>query len=84
MKPNVCRSCGAEIVWTVTDSGASMPLNPEPVEGGNIVFRPQVTLPGFGADPQVEYIAPADVTDPRPRYVSHFATCPDARSWSKR
>jgi hypothetical protein len=73
-----CRSCGAEIKWARTEkNGKPIPVDPEPVEGGNLELH---------ADDDGELVARAlcgqeqtlpgmDLPD---RYVSHFATCPNA------
>lgn len=62
-----CRSCAAEIIWAHTEKGKRIPLDAEPVEGGNIELRDGIaTIYGqaiFGTEAL---------------YVSHFATCPDA------
>lgn len=71
-----CRSCNARIRWVETQAGKKMPLDAEPRPEGNIVFTPEEAEDGrvrvLTGDEQV---APAT----RPRYVSHFATCPDAK-----
>jgi hypothetical protein len=54
----------------VTPTDKSMPVDVEPVEGGNLVLVPgdplHVRPPELGDDPD------------GPRWVSHFATCPNA------
>jgi hypothetical protein len=72
-----CRSCGAAIRWAVTATGKRIPLDPEPVDGGNIVIDnsgphgPIATVVGKATQPGL-------FGDDSPRYVSHFATCPNA------
>lgn len=61
-----CRSCGAPIVWAVTAAGKRMPLDAEPVYA---IGSGVVSLNGDEV---------AVVERPRPLYVSHFATCPNA------
>ena len=76
-----CRSCGAEILWTVTHKGRPMPVDAEPVEGGNIRLRHDDD--GIVAEyPGKEH--PSLFEAPRPRYVSHFATCPERDEWRKK
>lgn len=62
-----CKSCGAEITWTLTTTGKKMPVEHKP--RGNIkvitdedtgTLRAIMLKPGEGD------------------YVSHFSTCPDA------
>ena len=74
---SACRTCGAAIQWVVSQtSGKPMPIDAEPVARGNVVI--------VGTDetltPVVVYLkrGELDEFDKRPRYVSHFATCPQA------
>jgi hypothetical protein len=33
-----CSTCGAPVIWAITEHGARMPIDPDPVdEGGNLV-----------------------------------------------
>lgn len=57
-----CRSCGAEIVWAVTDSGKRMPVDAEPFQRSVVVLEGG----GNGQPPR------ASVAD---AHRSHFATC---------
>lgn len=70
-----CHSCGAPIVWVHTEAGKRMPIDPEPVDGGNLILDrrdgPRVTVATEGNLPPCGY-------------VSHFATCPQAGKWRKR
>jgi hypothetical protein len=55
-----------------TPAGASMPLDADPVESGNIVIRnDKAVLLTRGEDTDL------------PRYTSHFATCPHAKRFRK-
>jgi len=67
-----CRSCGAPIKWVVTQKNRRMPVDLEPVEGGNIELHPQ----GEFRPPLAVYhsIRPPGIK----YYISHFATCPKA------
>jgi hypothetical protein len=68
-----CKSCGAEIVWAKTIKGRPIPLDPAPSPRGNIVIGE--------AGIALVYNAPAGIAprfEDAPRYLSHFATCPDA------
>lgn len=38
-----CRSCGAPIIWTRTWAGKAMPVDEEPIHGGNILVSPDGT-----------------------------------------
>lgn len=74
-----CRSCGEPVFWARTSAGKSMPVDAEPVEGGNLALTTRYDAQGTRF---VEYVDPAQATlDAEPRYVSHFATCPDSDRW---
>lgn len=72
--PSICRSCGAKILWVELGSTRRMPVDAEPVEGGNVLLRG-----GFA-----EIIKPQEVLPGTPLYKSHFATCPHADQHRKR
>jgi hypothetical protein len=78
-----CRSCRAPVRWAFTVHGKRIPVDPEPVDGGNLVLHED---PNGGA-PTAE-VVPAgaqllDGDDGR-RYVSHFVTCPNADQHRRR
>lgn len=63
-----CRSCGARIVWVVTDEGKRTPVDAVPQRrfvptGSRVDGTPRMRI--------------------RPTYVSHFALCPDAGAWRR-
>lgn len=62
-----CKSCGAPIIWCVTDGGKSMPVDASPVPRGNLVLD-------LTTDPPAVAVLSGYATG----YVSHFATCPHA------
>lgn len=65
-----CRTCGAEIVWCIAEkSGKRIPVDVEHAPNGNLVL-----LSGG----RVKY---AKHGEEGVRYISHFATCPDAEGW---
>jgi hypothetical protein len=61
----VCSSCGAEILWTVTEAGRRMPVDAKPEK--------RVVLKVNDSDPLTPL---SRVTD---TFISHFATCPNAQ-----
>jgi hypothetical protein len=70
-----CRSCGAEILWAETERGKRMPVDKEPVADGNL----GLFYLGDQDEPQIRPLdAAPQLFDTEVRYVSHFATCPDA------
>lgn len=84
--PSHCESCGRIIKWCVTQAGERMPVDDEPHEHGNIVIEPP-KVPGGNPIaivtqrrvPGQEGLFTDSITDEtRPRYRSHFATCPNA------
>lgn len=66
-----CFSCGAEIVWALTEKGKRMPVDAEPVADGNLELDVRT-------DPPLAIVHGQPTLDGGPRYVSHFATCPNA------
>ena len=55
-----------------------MPVDPEPVEDGNIwVLRTEQGTPIIGVALASNFVPTAEAL----RYVSHFVTCPQADDW---
>lgn len=76
---SACGSCGAEVVWAVTTTGKRMPVDAAPVDGGNVLLSP-ASSPGQAPTATVvgKQVQPSLFGDDAPRYVSHFATCPNS------
>lgn len=84
-----CASCGAEVIWAVTDGGANMPidlLSSEPTlmpeaRAGNMVLWYQVDDLGRPIGKQrVSWATDEQRKDPNiPLWTSHFASCPHAQ-----
>ena len=68
-----CKSCGAPIFWAKTIKGMPMPIDGEPSPRGNIVISEEGVALVY-RDPSA--VAPRYADEPR--YLSHFATCPNA------
>ncbi len=69
-----CRTCAREVLWALTEHGKAIPIDPDPRPDGNIVLRSV-----GGVDQRIAHVlAAAEVAPGAPRYVSHFATCPDS------
>ena len=67
---SACSSCKQRIIWAKTTTGKAIPLNPDPIVGGNLDLVDGV----------------ARVVQPHPAvklYVSHFATCAQADAHRK-
>jgi hypothetical protein len=74
-----CGSCGAAIRWAITPAGKRMPIDREPVADGNV----EITGHTGDGTPRVRVLGKTEIGQPtlegdRPRFVSHFATCPNA------
>lgn len=71
---SACKSCGEPIRWATTVRRKAMPLDPEPVEQGN------VDLQWIDAEEIAIVLGPLEAEAARGAgrelYVSHFATCP--------
>ena len=72
----ICRSCGAAIMWAITDKGRRIPLDVKPVENGNIALVDRGVL----LYPLAQYVKPNTSVL---RHVSHFSTCKDAKKWRR-
>lgn len=66
-----CKSCGAAIRWYSTPRGTKIPIDADPASDGNLVILAGVVQ---NAHADLFNGIPAG-----PRYISHFATCPNAR-----
>lgn len=84
MNRGTCSSCGARVLWVVTRAGERMPLDPDPFVDGEVLLERHgdetyalvSPVPAVNED-QLQLLD--DVPrDPRPRYRSHWRTCPHA------
>lgn len=72
-----CKSCGAATRWARTANKRLMPLNPEPIAGGNIRLDEDGSCEVLSGDALKTH------RGEMPLYTSHFATCPGASSHRK-
>ena len=78
-----CGSCGAEVIWGVTAAQRKMPVDPDPVSGGNVKLTemgdgpPLVTVLGKGAITEAEIMG-------EELHTSHMFTCPNAKKHRRR
>lgn len=78
---SACRSCAATVRWVVTEADKRMPLDPDPVEDGNIVALAGDTVRVLAKD---ELAArKAQPGGPGLLYKSHFASCENAAAHRK-
>lgn len=79
---STCDSCGARILWGVTERGKRIPLDYEPNNDGN------VSVLEFCADgtPRVRVHGKASLLEPDvvASYMVHFATCPNSKHHRRR
>jgi hypothetical protein len=66
---DACQRCGAPMTWAVTPTGSKLPLDPEPRSDGNVIYEGGLARFISG---EMRRTYTGD------RYVSHFATCPNA------
>jgi hypothetical protein len=82
---NTCQSCGAEIQWTRTAEGHSIPLDKVPVADGTIelvIERGQMVARVL-TKPQLARLRENALPGLIPKlYTSHFSTC-EAAQWRK-
>jgi hypothetical protein len=75
-----CRTCGARVLWIITEQlRKKMPLNADPDPAGRFVLAAGAE----GEPPTAIYVGEQEAREGEPRYVSHFATCPDRKDWRK-
>lgn len=85
-----CSSCGADIVWAISPKGARIPLDAKAVSPDDLRARTYVTVYSLDeaspprATAHLRIAQPGLARDLQVVHVSHFATCPNAASHSKR
>lgn len=62
-----------------------MPMDPEPVENGNLEIVGTIRARSGSMVPKVQYRDPGEMSmfEDDVRYVAHFASCPDADRWRR-
>lgn len=73
-----CKGCGVQIQFGVHETtGKRIPIDTHAVDEGNIVWLD---------NGRTVHVLTADekITDRRPRYLSHFVTCPDRAEFRRR
>ncbi len=79
-----CRSCGANIIWAVTERGLRIPLDAEPnPTKGNFTVEEET-----GPDRRYNVLRASRVAPlldmGQVRYLAHHASCPDGKSWRRK
>jgi len=64
--PATCQACGARIRWVRSEHDNLIPIDPDPVDDGNVVL----------VDRAGKTVA---VRQPHGTFVTHYATCPAAQ-----
>lgn len=82
MNTDRCRSCRAEIIWTETNTGKSMPVDATPTKDGNIILGMRHQLVPLAMVQTVQQLERLRAKDEL-LYVSHFVTCPQSKRWRK-
>lgn len=79
---SACASCKAKVKWVVVKkSGKRMPIDPEPVDGGNVEVVGSRVDGDFGRCELVIVHPKGSLPMPgmgKDRFRSHFASCPNA------
>lgn len=88
-RPPACRSCRAPLLWAVTAAkGKAIPLDPDPHPDGNVELGRRVETADGRSAPLAHVVdrrqeALFEEPSTPARYLSHFATCPDADRYRK-
>lgn len=72
----VCRSCGAPVLWAVTNKGETMPVNATPDYRGNVILSAMGGVLHAGVLGRNQAAGAHDRGELL--YTSHFADCPNA------
>ena len=81
----ICRSCGAAIVWAITERCKRIPLDAEPnaVKGNMVIERETIIVNGHAQEQwRARQVAPL-LDAAQTRYMPHHATCPQGREWRR-
>ena len=75
---DACGSCGAPVLWKVNPKGKRVPIDPEPVLGGNVQLDGDHEIVYLTRLQRVTAMESGDLM-----YQTHFVSCPDAVQWRK-
>ena len=75
-----CKRCGARVLFgRMQSSGKMAPFDASPSEKGNAV----IVTPATENEPPIMRVLKKGEAANGPRYVSHFATCPNAKDFRR-
>ena len=74
-KMGICRGCGAYVLWLISPKDKLTPIDPTPVPNGNLRVDME-----YGV--WLMILEPDQVPESE-RYVTHFATCPNAKEFRR-
>jgi hypothetical protein len=80
---STCRSCGARVTWLETAGGKKLIVDEDPAENGNIIAVGGMAHVCRNAEAAKAALKETTGSEDGPRYISHFATCPDAGNWRR-
>ncbi len=73
-------TCNRPIIWAVTSNRRAIPVDAEPVKGGNVLLREQHGQP----EPLAEVVRNPARLFGKTTWRSHFASCPQAEKFRRR
>lgn len=75
-----CRGCGKPVIWLPNSKTAKKaPVDPDPVEGGNVVIEGKGDARVYRVLTKKELAQGGSLFEPDPdRHTLHFATCSEA------
>lgn len=76
-KVSKCQSCGAEIIWAMTQTNKRTLVDAKPVPNGNIYLVHR----GPDQPPLAVHAKFSRPVGEVPKYRSHFASCRDRHKW---
>ena len=77
-----CRGCGAEIIWIKMKSGKAMPCDPQKIPYKTLVPDSSKGITLVRPDGRLA-VGEYDAGSEQYGYISHFATCPSAKTFRK-
>ena len=77
LRTRPCRLCGRPVVWALTDNGRRMPVDAQPVAPDVLAFLVLWFYSEEEPHPQQRVSYTRNPRYTGPRWISHWATCPD-------